>query len=406
MALADSGRAIGAVTKLLREHLIRRGFAVSVGKPENAAASDTSAKLNLFLYETALDPSLRNVPLYDDQPAPLWLSLKYLVTAFDAAEASDSADAHELLGRGLSALHELNFLHLDAGVASDVRAALENTPEPLKLTFDETPPDLVSKLMQGSEEKYRLSVAFEVRPVMIAPAEPRAFPLLVGIDYTQAPPATVGEAGVGLAVTASLGPRLTAVEPAAFDPGDTLTVHGEDLHLSGLECWLGATRLAVVGQRPNRLTVRAEGPVPSGATEGPIASGGAPSAGEHPLLVRQPLPNGRSRASNLLVGALRPVVTDASLDAAGVLTVDGLLLGTWDDDLLVALQRDGEVARLFEPGPEPPPPPAALTIVPGTDQQSLTVSGVDSGAVPAGDYLVVVRVNGQQALRSPTVTVP
>jgi hypothetical protein len=58
MALADSGRAIGAVTRLLRDHLIRRGFEVSVGKPETATDLNTNAKLNLFLYETAFDPTL------------------------------------------------------------------------------------------------------------------------------------------------------------------------------------------------------------------------------------------------------------------------------------------------------------------------------------------------------------
>ena len=99
MALADSGRAIGAVTRLLREHLVRRGFAVSVGKPEEAADTNTNAKLNLFLYETTFDASLRNVSLHHRQP-PLWLSLKYLLTAFDDRESSDSADALELLSRG------------------------------------------------------------------------------------------------------------------------------------------------------------------------------------------------------------------------------------------------------------------------------------------------------------------
>ncbi|MDH5344662.1 MAG: hypothetical protein OEW59_02780 [Gammaproteobacteria bacterium] len=44
MALADSGMAIGIVTRLLRDHLIRRGFEVSVGKPETAADTDTAAK--------------------------------------------------------------------------------------------------------------------------------------------------------------------------------------------------------------------------------------------------------------------------------------------------------------------------------------------------------------------------
>ena len=41
MALAHSGRAIGAVTRLLRDHLMRRGFEVSVGKPEEAATTNT-----------------------------------------------------------------------------------------------------------------------------------------------------------------------------------------------------------------------------------------------------------------------------------------------------------------------------------------------------------------------------
>src|SRR5678815_3222743 len=86
MALADSGRAIGAVTRLLREHLVRRGFAVSIGKPEDAADTNTTAKLNLFLYETTFDASLRNVSLQYSQP-PLWLALKYLLTAFDDGES-------------------------------------------------------------------------------------------------------------------------------------------------------------------------------------------------------------------------------------------------------------------------------------------------------------------------------
>jgi len=39
MSLADSGTAIGAVTRLLQDHLIRRQFEVSIGKPEDAADS-------------------------------------------------------------------------------------------------------------------------------------------------------------------------------------------------------------------------------------------------------------------------------------------------------------------------------------------------------------------------------
>jgi hypothetical protein len=404
MALGDSARAIGAVTRLLQEHLIRRAFAVSVGKPEQANATDTNAKLNLFLYETAIDASLRNVPLQDDQPPPLWLTLKYLLTAFDDAESSDSADAHELLGRGLSALHELNFLRLDAAVGFDVRRALENSPEPLKITFDEAPADLLSKIMQGTDERYRLSMAFQVRPVMIVPAEPPSFALLVGVDYTQAPPAIVGRDGVGLATLASLGPRLAVVEPSAFEPGDVLTLTGDDLHLAGLECRLHGVQLVILGQQPDRLTVRAEGALIDGLTEGPIVAGGAISAGEHVLQVRQLMPNQRFRSSNLLSGRLLPVVSAATIDAAGALIVTGALLGTWSDDVLVAFTRDGTLVRVFEAGPEPPPAAAALTVQPAADQQTLTIAGVQA-EFPVGEYRVLVRVNGQQARISPTVTI-
>ena len=169
MALADSGRAIGAVTRLLRDHLLRLGFEVSVGKPEAAADTNTAAKLNLFLYTVGFDAALRNHTLRDGEVPPLWLVLKYLVTAFDDREESDSAAAHELLGRGLAALHGLGYLRLHPLVELDVRLALENNPEPLKLSFDDAGVELVSSLMQGAEERVRLSAAFQVRPVMIVP---------------------------------------------------------------------------------------------------------------------------------------------------------------------------------------------------------------------------------------------
>ena len=137
MALADSGKAIGAVTRLLQDHLIRRGFDVSIGKPEDAAQNDSNEKLNLFLYETAFDPQLRNLSLRDGEPPPLWLVLKFLLTAFDITESSDTAAAHDLLGQGLAALHELSFLPLDslvalarAGCAADMNCVACNTAGP------------------------------------------------------------------------------------------------------------------------------------------------------------------------------------------------------------------------------------------------------------------------------------
>ena len=392
MALADSSRAIGAVTRLLQDHLIRRGFEVSIGKPELAAGSRTAAKLNLFLYETPFDPHLRNHSLRDGEPAPLWLVLKYLLTAFDDHEESDSAAAHELLGRGLSALHELNFLRLDPLVAPDVRLALESNPEPLKLTFDDSTADLLSKIMQGTEERYRLSVAFQMRPVMIVPGSQPHASLLVGVDYTTAPVTLIGDDGIQIDVQSSMGPRLHRVEPARFEAGARIVLFGTDLTGADLEVVLGHVLLTTVERHPDRLVVTAEGDA-AGNPQGPIASGTVLSAGEIPLVVRRRLSPTRTRSSNLLAARLLPTLNDAAI-AAGDLTLSGLLLGDDADDVVVSFYReaDGVTVRMFD------------TVVAVANQQTLTVVGAATG-VPAGRYRVILRVNNQQAKASPRVTV-
>ena len=391
MSLADSGRAIGAVTQLLQDHLIRRGFDVSIGKPEEAASNDSHAKLNLFLYEAAFDAHLKNVQVRRSEPEPLWLVLKYLVTAFDEEEESDNASAHELLGRGISALYELNFLSLDGLVAPDVRLALENNPEPLKLTFEDTPPDLISKIMQGKDERYRLSVAFQMRPVMIVPGSPPRYSLLVGVDNTTTPATVIGEQGVHIDVLPTLGPRLDRAEPVSVEAGEAFTIFGDDVNETALEAILGSVRLVVQSRRVDRINVIADGD-PGGNPQGPIAAGGAISAGERPLVLRRQITPTRSRSSNALLIRLLPTVTTASM-AGSAIAITGLLLGTDNDDVVVALYRDGRSVRLFD------------TVSTSASQQTLTVLNV-TGTVPPGSYRVVVVVNGQQAKVSPAVVVP
>jgi len=389
MALADSGTAIGAVTRLLQDHLIRRGFTVSIGTPEDAAKNDTAAKLNLFLYEAAFDPHLRNQPLRDGESPPLWLVLKFLLTAFDADENSDTAAAHDMLGRGMSALQELSFLRLDPLVALNVRLALEHNPEPLKLTFDDANADLLSKLMQGPDERYRLSVAFQLRPVMIVPADIPRGTLLVGVDYTTAPETIIGPDGVQIDVIPSMGARLDSVEPDRFEAGATLTLTGDDLSAIEMEVVLGNVMLTIVDRQPGRLTVTAEG---SPGT--PIAGGTTLSAGEMPLVVRRRLSPTHTRSSNLLAARLLPTVTGASI-VAGNLQVQGHLLGNATDDIIVLFYRatDGVTVRMFD------------TVATVANQQTLTVAGA-AAAVPAGTYRVILRVNNQQARSSPSVVVP
>jgi hypothetical protein len=389
MALADSGRAIGAVTRLLQDLLIRRGFDVAVGKPEQAAKTNSDQKLNLYLFETAFDGQLRNQVLRDGEAPPIWMVLKYLLTAFDVGENSDSAAAHDLLGRGIAALQELAFLRMDALVPLDVRKALENNPEPLKLSFDDAHVDMIAKTMQGSDERYRLSVAFQIRPVMIVPAALPRGALLVGVNYSTAPQTVIGRDGVQIDVTASMGATLMRVEPARVEIGATFTIYGDDLNASSHEVLLGDVPLTILERAPDRLRVQAQA-----ANGAALESGTRLSAGELPLIVRRRLGNDRFRSSNLLAATLLPTLTSATL-AGGDLQLHGLLLGKNDDDVTVLFyrQNDGTTVHLFD------------TFTASADQQTLTVPGA-AAAVPGGDYLVILRVNNQQAQGSPAVSVP
>lgn len=409
MALVDTGKAIGAVASLLKVRLGAVTPVVSIGRP---AKADSGPGLNLFLYESQFDPTLRNHPLDDGQPPPLWLVLKFLLTGVDADKESDSAAALEVLGRGLVALQQNSFLRFD-GEADDIVDPLADNPEDLKITFDDANSELLSKLFSGADDTYRYSVSFQVRPVMIAPGAPASYSLLVGVDYTQTPAAIIGEQGIQIPVIPSLGPTISEVEPAKFEVGSVVTIKGTDLHRSGLSVSLGPLDLPVVSQRPDKLTFK---------VDSAIVNGEVISAGSHAIAVVQTLPTGRRRLSNVLVADLIPTL-DTAVIAGGTLVVNpaplppkpqtafasidlaGVLLGSKDDDCFLALYRDGATHRLFdtftdEADPAPPPP------VPAQSAKSLKMvnDGVTDESVPVGDYLVIYRVNGQQAKQSPVVS--
>ena len=412
MALADSGKAIGAVTRLLVSQLQARMDAkgitfpgaggdvvVGEGRPEPPADEEMPyvRRLNLFLYEVVFDSAMKNVTTDDGRPAPLWLVLKYLMTAFDDEMDSDSAKAQEILGEAVASLQEMCHISPDESPDSKVVAALGDNPEPLKITFDATPSDLLSRVMQGSDEKYRLSVGFQVRPVMITTGQPPAHSLLVGVDYTAEPSAVVGEEAVQIPVLPSMGPATTQVVPSKVEVGDELTIVGTDLGLSGLAVQFGGVELPVTSQRPDRLTCQ----VPASLGDGDLMS-----AGSHSLRVVQTLSTGRIRPSNLLVESLLPTLgspvtvgtvtlheelSDGTRMVYGDLTVAGTLLGTSDDDVSLSLYRDGAVVRAFDDFAHTP------------DQKTLTLNMTSGQSVPEGTYRVILRVNGQQAKSSPEV---
>jgi hypothetical protein len=375
MALADTKEAIGAVTQMLQTKLIAQtGVNVSIGRPEIAAGGNTEgAKLNLFLYQVGFDPHLRNFSVDNGQPAPLWTALHYLITAFDSSRDSDSVEAHKLLGRGLTALQVLNYMEPNPASAAD--APLVDNPEPLKVTFDSADVELLSKVMQGTDEKYRVSAAFQVRPVMLATdGLPSYAPVVL----------SVGPGNAGVAVVPSLGPRLDALEAEKFEAGETLTLSGKDLGDVAEVC-LGSVCFPATFAGGD-LTVD----IPLATTLSP---------GSYAVTAVRILPSGRRFSSNALLGHLLPMLTNATHGALtatgggqlhGDVTLAGERLGGPDDDIFVALYRDGACAVLLE-----------ATGVPAQD--TLTVTVVLEQALNPGTYFVILRVNGEQAIQSPAL---
>jgi hypothetical protein len=373
--LSATPEAIGAVTDLVRGRVSARlnSLNVTVGRPQAAAGGSSGPKLNLFLYRIAMDGHLRNTSLDEGQPPPLWMVLHYLLTAYDTGRESDTVAAHRLLGRGIAALHELNFLRPPV-----TEPALADNPEPLKITFDEADAELLSKLMQGAEDTYRVSAAFQVRPVLIAPDDtPSYAPLVLSVG----PPATPG-----VTVLPSLGAVLDALEPERFEAGAALALSGTDL-AGYTEVWIG-----------NQGFPAAPGPERTLTTTVPLATTLAARA--YPVCVARVLPSGRRVSSNAVLGHLAPTVTGAAVGALanagtvaepllhGTLTLSGRRLGGPDDAVFVGFYLDGETRLMLE--------------ATGTAAQTtlaVTVSAAD--ALPPGQYRVILRVNGEQAANAP-----
>lgn len=395
MALADTGKAIGSVTRLLRDYLIKKtNLNITIGSPGQIKGSGPG--LNLFLYEAQFDPSLKSIVLDQGQPTPLWLVLKYLMTPFDKDEKSDTDEAHDHLGEGIRVLKESSFLLLTPFFQPDSFKALCDNPEVLKITFDNISADLLSKLMQGPDEKYRFSIGFEVKPVMIATDEPASNSLLVGVDYTASQ--VIGDMGVKIPVIPSMGPMITQLSPSKLEVGDTLSIFGRDLGLSDLSVCIGKAELSVTSQQSNKLQC---------SVKGTIGNGSIISAGSHIVSIVQTLPTGKRRPSNALVVELLPRLTsvmpnkqftvipatnnDPVVKVYGNLEMTGTLLGGEKDDILVALYQDGKTVKVFD------------VFTTSQDQSTLTLEILPSQAVPSGKYRIILRVNGQQARSSPEV---
>lgn len=289
------------------------------------------------------------------------------------------------------------------GLTGDIFNALSPNPEDLHVTFDDAPLDLLARLMQGTDEKLRVSFCFQVRPVMVAAAEPGEYSLLVGVDYTSPP--DLADPYVGIDVIPSMGPRIDKISPVGFEAKEIpeteeVTLYGTDLNLSDLSVTLGTVELPVTMQRPDELRFKIDPAI--------IKASGI-SAGSHAVTVVQTLPEtGKRRKSNSVIGNLVPTFGGATIsmpfnDPAPPLIrrrieIDGSMLGRVTDDTIIAFYKDGKVQFMLDGFIEGP---GSLP-----DQSKRELEYAPPDLVPPGEYLMLLIVNGQQALQGLKVTVP
>lgn len=398
MTLAQTGFAIGSVSRFLAGLLTTALWnappynpKITVQRPQSdiSPGTGTQPRINLFLYEVEIDSAMRNTSLTPGSQPPLWVTLRYVMTAFDGAGESDTADSHDLLGMGMQVLAGVEVvLPANAGYT-----ALADNPEPLKLTFDQGTPDLLSRLMQGPDDKFRCSAAFQVRPVMIAQPQLPTGMQLIGVNYQLG--TKIGLAGVRNFVLPSMGPQLDGAQPAAVEVGDTLTLVGSGLDAPQLAVNLGSATFTPNMQHPQALSVLITDVDPTLISAGNLAAS-----------VSQTLANGLSITSGMVGVALLPSVTSmiiasistvsaANLNVYATIALSGALLGSIGDYVEFALIRNGTVMLLLD-SHDP-------AFTPPTDQGHQQFAIPIEDAVPQGLYYAVFRVNGQQSKQSFTL---
>jgi hypothetical protein len=404
-----SGRAIGAVSEIIKNHLMNswQNFVlptptVTIGRPEKSTGNPTAARLNLFLYELKIDPFLRNRSLNTSRSPFVWLAAKYILTAFDRSNESDSMEALQYLGEGIRILAALNKIPIENGPLPVPE--LDENHEDLILTIEDVGVEVLSRIMQGPDQQYRSSAGFEVRPIMLAPSGLPSYSLLVGIDYSQDPFLEIGEKGIHIDInTLPPRPTITTTTPSKFELDTTIMIYGKNLDTPGLAAFLNSSDLLITSQTKDIIECHIAMPI---VDENSIA------AGSRTMHIVQNITGIRQRRSNLVIGSLIPKVESATPNALvevndpstgnplieGNIDVIGNLLGREEDDVVVGLYKNGKTTNVLTEiiaNPTPPPSPP---------QHKVRLPIRSANRVAPDNYRLIYTVNGEQAKNSPVVT--
>lgn len=139
--------------------------------------STNPARLTIFLFEVAEDPSQRNRPLTQtagpgnvtSTRPPMALLLRYLMTPWSGDRVTD----HRILGRTLQTLYD------DAIISGPMlQGGLAGTSQALKLKLSPLDVDDRARVWFSVQRPYRLSVTYDVRVVNLDSITQRTHPVV------------------------------------------------------------------------------------------------------------------------------------------------------------------------------------------------------------------------------------
>jgi hypothetical protein len=384
----SNSQAIAAVTAtlqaILQQNLIVESdltdATVTIQPLDKARGSNTNNQLNLFLYMVVRNAAWvtadmpRQVLPGEIGFPPLPLNLYYLMTAFGRDDDTTQPFGHELLGKGMSILHDHAIL-----TPSDITAAtqtllpdndLAQQLERLRITLHPLSIDELAKLWTGFSMQYRLSAAYEVAVTLISSTKPTRTPLPVlrrGVD---------AQANLIAPV-----PTLLSLAPPNQQPSahlnDIVTLTGVDFNGTNIgvqfnhALWTTPTEVA---PQPGGTSTSLSVQIPNVTTDWP--------AGFYTVavLVQRPGETFR-RTTNALSMTLAPTISIAPASApAGAITYTVTVSpDVWPTQNPVLLLNDSEFTT------------AAITAKSG----SLTFA---TTGLTAGTYWARLRVDGVDTL--------
>jgi hypothetical protein len=422
--------AIAAVTATLRNLLQNvdqgtglGGATVTTRPPDEARDNTNPNQINLFLYQVLPNAAWRNMDIPqrvrsgETSTPPLALNLYYMLTAY--GENNDDVLGHRLLGPAMRILYDHPLLGSEeiAAALGSLNSELQNQVERVRITLQPLSVEEIFRLWSGFQTQYRVSVAYEVAVVLIESTLPTKTPL---------PVLTRGSSDdKGVTSQPSLVPPFPTIEdvvlphpPSVLLPNSLITNDPtrSDLTLKGHDLLPGSGSTMQVRfmnprwARPVDLDPKA-GTTPT-AAEITVTLSDDPlnwPAGFYTLSVIFKDANGMVvRSSNEVPFSLAPQILStpaiSAVRTGNTLTiklkctpaiqrtvqqiVQGIEQSVPQEQRVSLLISDREVPFVF-PTPPPPQPIQDLTF---------EIKDLDVRPLPAGDYLVRLRVDGVDSL--------